>query len=486
MHKTTNNNSIDIDYKNINLLSLFKRHYVFLVFTLLNTLLPIVLCLLGAFQNNNGMEVALAIGLSTPFQLTFINIIFIFTFWIVLSIIKEYKNKVENNNIQIQKLFWIILFSNIVITIILTMLFLLSSWAYVQLFYGDTNADIISSIGLNFIYYFTGAIFFIGIGFVFNMLIHIQKGGATASILEGIRFILIILFSLVFQHTTNLKEDAIGLGVLIGSLVSLILNFSYYFIYFKIWKYKYIFEIYWLLFIIKGSWAFILIKTLSSLLKPMIFFVMGASKSTQDYNFMVSKNIWYFALYFVPFLSDSFSKIISYHAILNAGKYEKNEKNLHSLKKLFIFDFATLIIISIACYFLVQPISNIFILNHDSILNPPLPINIETIKEKVLLPSSVAMLFTLLYCLFNNVSETITDARELFVIEKKSRNITSIIMIVIVIGAILGIGYPLMTLNNPVGGLGAFTVPMLFLALIFFFLNLFNWFKFSKLNKKLN
>ena len=47
-------------------------------------------------------------------------------------------------------------------------------------------------------------------------------------------------------------------------------------------------------------------------------------------------------------------------------------------------------------------------------------------------------------------------------------------MIVIVIGAILGIGYPLMTLNNPVGGLGAFTVPMLFLALIFFFLNLFN------------
>ena len=80
MHKTTNNNSIDIDYKNINLLSLFKRHYVFLVFTLLNTLLPIVLCLLGAFQNNNGMEVALAIGLSTPFQLTFINIIFIFTF----------------------------------------------------------------------------------------------------------------------------------------------------------------------------------------------------------------------------------------------------------------------------------------------------------------------------------------------------------------------------------------------------------------------
>ena len=477
------NNHLDIDYKKINLISLFKRHYIFLIFTLLNTLLPIILCLLGALQKNIGMEVALAIGLSTPFQLTFINIIFIFTFWIILSIIKEYQKKAGNNNVKVQKLFWIILFSNIIITIILTLFFLLSSWSYVQLFYGNTNVDSISSISLNFIYYFTGAIFFIGISFVFTMLIHIQKGGLTAPILEGMRFLLIILSVLIFQYSTNLTENAVGLGVLIGSIASLIFNFAYYFVYFKVWKYEYIFKLSWLIFIIKGSWSFILIKTLSSLLKPMIFFVMGGSKSTQDYNFMVSKNIWYFALYFVPFLSDSFSKIISYHTILNADKYEKNKNNLAAFKWLFIFDFVTLIIISISCYFLAEPISNIFILNQNSIINPPLPINIETIKEKILLPNSIAMIFTLLYCLFNNLSETITDAKKLFVIEKKSKTITGILMIVIVIGLILAIGYPLMTLNNPIGGLGAFTVPMLFLAIIFLFFNLLNWHKFVKLNK---
>lgn len=477
--KVFENKDIKDEFKIFNVI---KKNWAFILFSFINAFIPIVICLIASTIPNKGTETMLAISFSSPFQLVFLTIPFILTFWFICFVAKIAK---KYNNNDFKDMFWIIFIFNLIVGLFLSLLFFISAYCYVNFFYAGTNMESIADIGELFVSLFTPIIFINSIGYVFTFLIFFKFGSNRVAILELLRLCFIIIFSFIFCRSTDMGSIGIGIGVLIGSLLSLLLNFIICFVEFKMWKYKYSFNFDWVKYALKSCWKIVFIKIFASLVKPLIFFAMGAHKNTQDPNFMIAKSLWYFILYFITFFSDGISKIFMYHKILNENKYSLTKDSYKSINILFLINFLILIFLSIGAYFITNPLGEFLVKNQESIneIDPNNPILIQSVNQLLLLPNALAILFTLFYCTFNSVNQIITDIKPMFEKEKSSNLITTLITILIVIAIILCVGLLIMELPI-VGGLSAFTIPMFAISFIFGISGVLGWTKFWKKSNK--
>lgn len=492
MHKLFKKNESNIEIgqnfyrKNeFRVFKLFRSCWLFLFFSFVNAFLPIVLCIIASTIPFIGTETMIGISFSSPFQLIFLNIPFILTFWFILFVIKmSRKNNLKRYSFK--EMFWIVLFYNVIIGVVLSFIFFAASYCYIHFFYYGTNSIDVAKLGEEFVFVFTPVILISSISYVFTFFLFFKFGSNKTAILEFVRLFIIISFCFLFGHVTNLKSFGIGLGVLVGSILSLLINFLVSFFAFRMWKYKFNYNRLWVIYAIKNSWKIIIIKVFGSMTKPLIFFVLGGTKSFQDYDFVVAKSIWYFILYFIPFFSDGISKMFSYHKILHGNSYLLTHKTSKQINLLFLINLFVLSIISIIFYFIVDDISQFLIINQESLIEYAIinkPLESHSIDNYLLLPTSLTTLFTIFYCICNNVNQIITDIRPMFEKEKEKKLIPNIVIIIVVIGFILGIGMPLIKMPI-IGGLSAFSFAMFLITFIFVLLGMFNWYKLIK--KQLN
>ncbi|MGL5521697.1 MAG: hypothetical protein ACRDAW_00275 [Metamycoplasmataceae bacterium] len=478
--ETTTQVDIQIMEK-INFFQMFKKYYIFIFFSFINAFLPIALCLIASTKGIFGSEMAISIGFSSPFQLVFLNLPFILTFWILIFINKT-SYKFIKKTISYTDIFWMTLVFNAVIGVILSFLFFLSSYFYINFFYFGTNAKSVAQMGQDFVSIFTPSIFINSVSFVFIMLTFIKSGSGYATILEALRFVFIILFCFIFNIFSNLNTVGIGLGFLLGSILSLIINAIFNIFLYKPQRNKwdnYKIEKKWLSYSVKKAWKIIIIKVFASLTKPLIFFVIGAHKVFQDYNFMISKTLWYFALYFVPFFSDGITKMFDYQNMSNDIVYTKNKINYQKSENVFYMNFIVTCLIAISFYFSITPLAKIFIINDESLIKDGINVNIPSIQKDLLAPGSTSIIFTLFYCLFNGANSVITKIKGLFVKEKEEKILKNIIMILVVMAFIIVVGL-LLERNASFEGLSGFALPMLILSSLFFLLGITGWIFFKR------
>lgn len=365
IHKFNNNHKLSLSL----LADFLKESIIFIVFWLINGLIPILICLICASIQKYGAYYVLGIGYITAFQLAYVQI-----GWVVsIAILFIIKRMSESNSIHkanYNNLYYNGFITMIIVGLILVPLFFAPSYIYNYFANNHVNTIISQKIAENYIY---GLLIYIFTNVIISFIImniHTKHGLKLSLPLLVISNFIIIglcaIFSLLIDYkNVEIQGLMIGMSLSIGSVISLIfiVIISYFFGDIKLLKHKFNYQNFKILFksIFKTAASVLSIQIIKGIVLIALGIAISATMTmTSPMGYQLSRVVWYNYLYLLPFFGFGLADGMMFYGM---------RKNLITTNKNLQFNIACLIIltivietiIAISLYFSIEPLSAFYV-----------------------------------------------------------------------------------------------------------------------------
>lgn len=348
---------------------LLKNSLPFLIFSFLNVFLPIFICLISANLNSTGAYATMGIGYITSFLLAYSQIGFTFVIFSTFYVIQQSKNNnsafftKEKSNLIYDRLLIALIYGIIILPMFITP-------AYLYTKYANAHINTIDSLtpAYNMIYSSSGFVFLTTIAstLIMNLNYKLKKQWVIFHIV--LMFVFMFGLSAILALTTPLKSIGIGLGLSIGTLLSIICSFLHN--YFGTDTFKNVkinIKKQNLINILSFTWRPIIISLSIQIFKGAALLLINYETPTDLTNavpldYQMSRIIWYNMMYLIPFVTLGFADSIYFYFSINVEQKE-NKQIQKSIGFLFLLSVVISIAIVVGCMFLIEPLSSEYIKN---------------------------------------------------------------------------------------------------------------------------
>lgn len=350
-----------------------KESIIFIVFWLLNGLMPIFICLISASIKQYGAYYVLGIGYITAFQLGYVQIGWVISI-AILFVIKRIYASSKFNEANYSTLYFNAFITIVIVAISLVPLFFAPSYVYNLFANNHVNTIISQKVAENYIFGLLPYIFINVIMSFIIMNIHTKQGlKISLPLLIGSNFLIIsfcALLSLLPNYSSvEITSLMIGFSISIGSFISLIIIVAVSFFCGNI---KDIFQrihfsTFWMLFksIFKQTVSILSIQ----IIKGIALIVLGNAISatmtmTSPMGYQLSRVVWYNYLYLIPFFAFGLGDAMMFYGMRKNIITTNKHININ-IWFLFIFAFVIEILIAIGLYFSIEPLSAFYVQNKE-------------------------------------------------------------------------------------------------------------------------
>ncbi len=345
-----------------------KDNKIFILFSFLSCLLPIIYCLLASLIKPNGSQAVMGVGHVIPFMLAFMQISFTISIIIFAKLNEIKKTRYYSNHQLISSSMWLSLFIGIMFAIF----YVASAFCYMYFSNNRPNTQAMLKYGLDFLYITSALILFFPI---FTSTIFIVKYRNEVLAINSIIifFILSVLFSFLFCIFTDLEIIGLSIGLLISIMLTIFINLFFINGFFTI---KELFAIYevrniCLIFsktIFKESATQISMSFFKAIaIICLSFSIPNTISGFVPLSYQMSRVIWFNMMYFIPFIGLGIGEGIRFHHLFNHSVVSDNNCYLehrwrNDLKIIYATFFLT-VAITIGCIFAVKPLNRLYIVN---------------------------------------------------------------------------------------------------------------------------
>ncbi len=346
-----------------------KESVIFIVFWLLNGLMPIFICLISASIKQYGAYYVLGIGYITAFQLGYVQIGWVISIAILFVIKKIYASS-KFNEANYSTLYFNAFITIVIVAISLVPLFFVPSYVYNLFANNHVNTIISQKVAENYIFGLLPYIFINVIMSFIIMNIHTKQGlKISLPLLIGSNFLIIsfcALLSLLPNYSSvELTALMIGFSISIGSFISLIIIVAVSFFCGNI---KDIFQrihfsTFWMLFksIFKQTISILSIQIIKGIALIVLGNVISATMTmTSPMGYQLSRVVWYNYLYLIPFFAFGLGDAMMFYGMRKNIITTNKHININ-IWFLFIFAFVIEILIAIGLYFSIEPLSAFYV-----------------------------------------------------------------------------------------------------------------------------
>lgn len=362
----------DLEYQKFTL-KLFgdflKESVIFVVFWLLNALIPIFICLISASIKEYGAYYVLGIGYITAFQLGYVQIGWVISIAILFVIKRIYaSSKLDEANYS--TLYFNAFITIVIVAISLVPLFFAPSYIYNLFANNHVNTIISQKVAENYIFGLLPYIFINVIMSFIIMNIHTKQGlKISLPLLVGSNFVIIsvcALLSLLPSYTSVESTSLmIGFSISIGSFIALIVVVVVSFFHGNI---KDIFQrinfpTFRMLFksIFKQAASILSIQIIKGIALIILGNAISATMTmTSPMGYQLSRVVWYNYLYLIPFFAFGLGDTMMFYGMRK--NITTTNKHLHiNIWFLLVFTFLIEIAIAIGLYFSIEPLSSFYV-----------------------------------------------------------------------------------------------------------------------------
>lgn len=346
-----------------------KESIIFIVFWLLNGLMPIFICLISASIKQYGAYYVLGIGYITAFQLGYVQIGWVISIAILFVIKKIYASS-KFNEANYSTLYFNAFITIVIVAISLVPLFFVPSYVYNLFANNHVNTIISQKVAENYIFGLLPYIFINVIMSFIIMNIHTKQGlKISLPLLIGSNFLIIsfcALLSLLPSYSSvEITSLMIGFSISIGSFISLIIIVAVSFFCGNI---KDIFQrihflTFWMLFksIFKQTVSILSIQIIKGIALIVLGNVISATMTmTSPMGYQLSRVVWYNYLYLIPFFAFGLGDAMMFYGMRKNIITTNKHININ-IWFLFIFTFVIEILIAIGLYFSIEPLSAFYV-----------------------------------------------------------------------------------------------------------------------------
>lgn len=346
---------------------IFLNSWIFIVFSFLNVSLPIVICLL-ATKLNYGAYATMGIGFVTTFLLAFSQMGFSFSIFSSFYYFQNINSKKLNFNLEeIKKdLIYDIIVLGLIYGFILAILYFTSSYTYTK--YANIHVNTIDSLPYAFHFTYTSVpyVFLVVVQYSLIMVINNKKNQLHALLQLFVAFFVTILLISILVFFTDLEGYGIGIGLSVGSLISIISSFIHLFFFTDTFKTNY-FKINgkYLVLIIKNTWRQIAITVSIQIFKGCALLLLSyqipdALVNSVPLDYQMSRIIWYNMMYLIPFILNGLTDSLYYFFLKEKFFYEENKEKINiNLVMIFILVLSIILttLLIVACNYLSMGLS---------------------------------------------------------------------------------------------------------------------------------
>lgn len=368
---------VHISGKYKNLLTTVNRGKIFLIISLINSIMPILLCIISSYIDPFGAQAVMGIGYVGAFLLTFsqIGVSFaISTFFILAK-----KNKQENSKENISEIMSHAIYISIFMGIVLSLFFISSSYLY--LFFSCNRPNTMQTIEFGMKFAFIAIVYTALIALINLLILYVNLHNRHTALLFHIFFITIGLsLSYLFGVTCKFGAFGIGLGLAVSSLFLLLVLVIYIKILYPFKFTKPNKETRYTIRRFKSIYSEAVAGISVSFYKGVALLILSLALPTRmdDYvplSYQMSRVIWFNLMYALVWFSTGISDTIKYYNLYNPYSDNNNLKISKFYKLIGLSMFVTSLFV-IAGYYTVEPLAKIYIKNdqYAGLWNiPPLP-----------------------------------------------------------------------------------------------------------------
>lgn len=363
---------------------------LFILFSALNGLLPIALCLLGSYSPM-GIQTVMSIGYLAAIQLAFIQVGWAITIACIYGFGKYYNtvnisNSSSSNSIMEQtnytSMYQLTNYITLIYSLIATPLYILSGFIY----NGIALAHVNTSIGLNqgYLYLFSSCGFVLINGFICNNIIYssLNKKYTKAFIYFFIYTIIIIacligglaIHNSVSNNNYVYYSLTMGISLTIAGLISWLIIYILSYVDFKFSYFAIKNKNQLIRCMLNNSYKNIVLIIMIQIFKVIAIISIGFYFGSNTYatismNYMIGRNVWYNILYILPFIGYGLADAILFYGIVDT-RLSVSQINKLSLICV-VFSIISQICFSFGFYFAIKPLINVYLMNQnlDIIIN---------------------------------------------------------------------------------------------------------------------
>lgn len=364
--------------KKIPILKTIYKSGFFLIVSLLNCFLPIILCVISSFINPYGAQVVTGVGYVNAFLLTFCQLGVSFATSTYFLIKKFHNKKLVNEDSVI---------SHSIIISVLMGLFIVIVYAissYLYLWFSCNRPNTIQTINYGMMFLTTSMVFALLTCLNFLLVLYIKiKNNFLALFLQLFSTALSIGLSAIFTLATNLGPWGVGLGLSIGSLISLLVFIVVILIYcpFK-FKMTYInFSYFTFKEIVTESVGGIAVSFFKGF--GILLLAMSLPNKLGAFvplSFQVARLIWFNLMYSVVWFAIGISDTIKYFYLMTDSTKFKPRLVINWFNKLLLINFLVTLLFCVGEWFLVDPLAQVYIQNGQYapwLPKPSMPIGLQ-------------------------------------------------------------------------------------------------------------
>lgn len=355
-----------IEHKNKKSIFYFlKNSSFFLGISLINSIMPIVLCIIAAFIPSYGAQATMGVGYVATFLLSFSQVGISFatsTYFLTKKKITE--NKIDKKEFRHEVMTKSIVIS-LAMSIFLLGIYALSSYLYMHYSCDRPNTMQTLDYGLEFMYTSIGYIFLICTTFL--LLLYIKMNSRIlGNILTICSFLFIAIFTAIMGLYTGLEAKGIGLGLSLSTVIVLIVSATIISI-----KFPFKMRITKILKFNRDEFKEILTESVPgvslSLFKGLAIFILAIClpKDLTNYvplSYQMARLIWFNIMYAIVWFPVGISDTIKFYFI--GLDYDVDYKvKIKLFWKLLLISMCVTLVFAIASWFVVEPLASLYITN---------------------------------------------------------------------------------------------------------------------------
>lgn len=354
-----------------------KNVMSFIIFSFLNTFLPIALCIVASFVSETGPDAVMAIGYLSPFMMGFMQLSISFGIWTFNTLVKRthFTEDRELSKSEFDRVFSSSVFLSIAMGLILVMFYALFTFLYIYFSTNRPNTQLTLEYGYDFIG--TTIIYVLLVCLKSNLILYIYYYDKKSAVILEILFQMISIL-IAFAVGVGLDKKVFGIGMSLSLMMVLYVAFLSWYISKRCSFHMYRFSWY------RFADSFAQFKKLLSesvsglsmaLFKGIALFALGLTisnkmKSFVPLSFQMGRVIWFNYMSFLPFISIGISNAIEYYDLfkpLNSIKFNSQFRKKYWFYLIFSMTFT--LFISVAAMFLVRPLVDLYV--HNASLDLP-------------------------------------------------------------------------------------------------------------------
>lgn len=343
----------------------------FIGFAFANYFLPFFICLIaGATKTPYAPEYVVGIGLATSFMVV------IFQFSAILAMTLSFGEMIYRNQKKLQsmnksEIFTLQLFITVVVGIFLVPLYIGFSYLYMYFCGAFANTrEAVCNFGLNFLLSSSPSMLFTSINTYLIYQVFFRKhNNWLALLLVFINlFINTLTVGLFGYYLTNINTFSYGIGLCVGNIICLVINYLVINSMDLIYPIRINFHIKSFMKILQKISVIAFVNLYIVILKSIMILAVGLSLHVNEkdspWNYLISKIIWYNALYLIGFFNAGLMQQISYLGVKN---YQDSAKFYNdALKFCWLIPLVTAVAVTamvVGFGYLVDPLANLYASN---------------------------------------------------------------------------------------------------------------------------